>query len=510
MVAFLLVFFAAQLVPAAFDCDGCIEADIVYGDTEIEHARITKTVATTVIISSSGFSPLPIPVPNTEAGENGISVSINNHALLIFPMGRRGLNMLYVYDTTSKNWGKIYVHCPPLGVALQVRNLVGFCVVNTSILCVPYFKLTLQDDGSWSDDLGSGLCSYKLSTGNLTNPVILQHESQYGYVVKLYFAERGTNRLYEINLSEQESNYYDVPNYGEHELKITRLVSAVADNGSFTGLRIESSTSNSADVYHKWFSSTASSFSSKVIQTDTVSFNSRNLKYLVTFTANHKTMIVIYPEDGRTRPYLLDSTLNDPIHCKNMIGPVSHYLFCLTKENGPILINVKAGTSYTISISSNVTNIGELTNATLYLLTTEQEMIIVPILTPHRLVSLTVRNDDIRVMNGIQCDHNSSTQKDNDNAPVLPIVLPLFTFIVIVIVLVLLSLCLYKKYNYIIDALLQYFNYHILDTTEDESGTQDADGVVTTEAKQCSDKSVSMPEPRLRLPADGRASADER
>jgi len=145
---------------------------------------------------------------------------------------------------------------------------------------------------------------------------------------------------------------------------ITRLVSAVATDGSFTGLRVESSSGNSGDVYHKWFSSTAQTFSrtfwSKIIpSTETIAFNSHNLKYLVTFTANHKAMSM-KSEDGIQ--YKLDSSLCDPIKCQNMIGPVTYYLVCLTKESGPILINIKAGTSHTIMTGSNVIDIGRLTS----------------------------------------------------------------------------------------------------------------------------------------------------
>jgi len=349
----------------------------------------------------------------------------------------------------------------------------------------------MQDDGSWVDVSVSGLCSYSLSTINLTNSVILEYESQYGYAVKAYFAEQGTNRLHEIDLGEQESNYYNVPNYGEHELKITRLVSAVAFDGSFTGLRLESSTGNSDDVYHKWFSSIAQTFCSKIIpSTETIAFNSQNLKYLVTFSANHKAMIVI-SEDGTTRQYKLDSSLRDPIQYQNIIGPVDHYLVCLAKESGPILINVKAGTSRTIMTGSNVTNIGRLTDDTVYLLTNGQEMIIVPISTPHRLVNLTIHNDDIRVINSIEYDHNRSIQKDDHNVPVLLIVLSLL--VSAIVVLVSLSLCVYgvyKKRKWITDRLSQYRRL------------QD----VTTVPIQCRDNSVDIPESRLRSPPDGKPS----
>ena len=506
---FLLVSFAVfQLVPAKFDCDGHIEVDIVYGDTQVEHARINRTVATTVVIPArrlpeSGLDRLPTPIANSQAGENGITVSINNRTLLLFPMGRRGLQVLYLYDTISKTWDTIHVHCLPQGVALRDRELVGFCVVNTSIWCVPYsrpyFKLTLQDDGSWADDSGSGLCSCKLSTTNLTNSVILQYGSQYGHAVKLYFAEEGTNRLHEIDLGEQESNSFDVPDYGQHELKVSRLVSAVANDGSYTGLRLESSTDSSNNVYHVLFSSTAQSFSQKVIQTETIAFNSPNLKYLVTFTANHKKMIVI-PEDGAKRQQPLDSSLRDPIRCENIAGPVAHYLVCLAANSGPILINVKGGTSQTISIGSNVTNIGKLTNNTLYMLTNGQEMVILPVSTPHHLVNLTINNDNLRVMNSIECDHNNNIRNDDDSVPIWPIVLSIVLALVIVIV-VLISLCAYKKCKCITDKLSRLrLNYRILDTNQDDG--------VFAEARQCSDKSVVMPEqgPRPLQCADGRPS----
>ena len=124
--------------------------------------------------------------------------------------------------------------------------------------------------------------------------------------MKLYFAERGTNILHEIDLGQQEHCCYYVPDNGEHELKIRHLVSAIANDGSFTGLRLESSTDSSIDIFNVMFSSTTQSFHQKVIPSETIAFNSDNL---VTFSDNLKTMILI-SKNGTVRSHSIDSEPN--------------------------------------------------------------------------------------------------------------------------------------------------------------------------------------------------------
>ena len=107
-----------------------------------------------------------------------------------------------------------------------------------------------------------------------------------------------------------------------------------------------------------------------------------------------------------------------------MVRPGAHHLICLAAKAGPILINVKGGTSQTIPIASNITDIGKFTNDTVYLLTNEREMVVLPVSAPHCLVKLTVHNDDLRVMNTVGYNYNStSIHDDKDGVPVYPICL---------------------------------------------------------------------------------------
>jgi len=411
---FFILIIAASITTSQ-QCSSKLNVSILYDDGQIERVQlegIDLFTAFPVTATTPISMELPPATIDSQAGENGLLFNEESYRYFL-PLGNIGKRIMAVFDGATETWTSIGVYCEPVGLAIQSPNqIVGFCTVNTTNNCVQYFRLAQQDGGNWVDVSESGLCSYTLSTTNLTNPVILQYESQYGYAVKLYFAEQGTNRLHEINLSEQESNYYDVPNYGEYELKITRLVSAIATDGSFTGLRIESSTSKSADVYHVLFSSTAQSFSQNVIQTETAAFDSSTLDYLVSFTANHKTMVVI-SEDGTKRQYELYSTLDGPIRCESMVES----LICLAGNGlSPLLINVKTGTSQPITVGdSPVTRIGKLTKDTFYFLNSQQEMFFYVL--GSDLVHFgrfTVHSDNLRIMSSIgrlTCDSVQSTKQ---------------------------------------------------------------------------------------------------
>jgi len=119
--------------------------------------------------------------------------------------------------------------------------------------------------------------------------------------VKLYFAEQETKRLHVIDLAKQESEIpHDISSDGDHDLKIDRLVPAISNSGSFTGIQIESSTVDSSNnILHSYFSSTAQRFSQYAVSTETTAFDSYNLTYLVSFAANLRTLIIL--EDGTTR-----------------------------------------------------------------------------------------------------------------------------------------------------------------------------------------------------------------
>ncbi|XP_065916450.1 uncharacterized protein [Dysidea avara] len=328
----------------------------------------------------------------------------------------------------TETWNTIDVYCRPVGVAYRGDEIVGFCAVNDSvpIPCVSYFKVSMRD-GVWTDISRRGLCSYSLSTTNLTNPVILQYVSQIGHSVKLYIAEQGTSTLHEIDLGEQESETYD---YGDHDLKIDRLVPAIANNGSFIGIRIELSTNDFLNgVVHSYFSSTTQSFSQSVISTETVAFNSYNLTYLVSFTANLRTLIVF--EGGTTRQYSLVSTVDDPSKCKNMIGPDTHYLICLAQgSHGVMLINVTKFHSDEENISQivptgniQVIHIEVMNDKMFHLLNRQQEITFYVIVGPHvvPLETLTVRNTGFRIINSasnISCVdhmHGSISESNSDS-----------------------------------------------------------------------------------------------
>jgi len=107
-----------------------------------------------------------------------------------------------MFDMDTRQWSDTDTYCKPVGVANVGYNIVGFCdVISNLTPCVPYFKVQQTRDGQWTDVSSGGLCSYSLSTTNLTNPVILSYPSQYGYLAILYIAERETGVLHEIDSS---------------------------------------------------------------------------------------------------------------------------------------------------------------------------------------------------------------------------------------------------------------------------------------------------------------------
>ena len=407
---------------------------LVYGDTGIRRVVLhgmneVSSVAVGTIYTASTNSKLPPTTGgHSYAGENGIVDHSGN--TLMYPVGRLGLNTLYMFDMVTRQWSDIDIYCKPVGVAFVGHVIVGFCdVISNQMPCVPYFKLQQTSNGRWTNVSRGNLCSHGLSTTNLTNPVILPYASQYGYLVKLYIAERETGILHEIDLGNQEAKHYNIPRLSDHELKVDQIIPAVAKDGSFTGIRIADSSPNS--IYHILFSSTTQQFSQTSGQTETIAFDSYHLNYLVSFTANLRTMIVSYI-NGTTRQYTLLVTLDYPIQCENVVGLHNHYLVCLA-ESGlkPILINVASGSSQTIpNGDSPVAKLGTLNENTFYLLNTHQELSFYMITNSSsvHIGTYTVRsNSNFRLISftsNITCDINhvtanetNSTDLNEDNNP---------------------------------------------------------------------------------------------
>ena len=177
-------------------------------------------------------------------------------------------------------------------------------------------------------------------------------------------------------MGQQQSECYNIPHIGGHEVNIGRIVPAVAKDGSFTGIRIESFVGSSPNTINHVMFSTAQHFSPTNIQTETIAFDSYNLNYLVSFTTSLRTMVVSF-RNGTTRQNPLAVTLDDPIHCKNIAGPVSHYVICLAGDGfSPVMINVTSGTSKVIPVGdSPVAKLETLSENTFYLLNTHQELL---------------------------------------------------------------------------------------------------------------------------------------
>jgi len=373
VVGFLFFFFILAKILAIPQCSGSLNVYVVYEDTGIKHVALNgvgevSSVAVGMPYTVSTKLPLST-VSQSHAGENGIADYLIN--TLIYPAGRLGLNSLYMFDMGTRQWSDIDTYCKPIGVAYFYYDVVGFCdLISNPTPCVPYFKMQRTRDGQWRNGSSSGLCSYGLSTTNLTNPVILTYDSQYAPSVKLYFAEQETGMLHEIHLGQQESRRYIIPYQG---MNINRIVPAVAKDGSFTGIRIESLSPNT--INHVLFSSTAYRFTQTNVQTETIAFDSYNLNYLVSFTTSLRTMIVTF-RNGTTRQYPLAVTLDDPVQCENVVGPVNHYLICLAGGGfSPIIIDVTSGTSKAVPVGEfPVAKMEMLSENTFYLLNSHQEL----------------------------------------------------------------------------------------------------------------------------------------
>ena len=148
-------------------------------------------------------------------------------------------------------------------------------------------------------------------------------------------------------------------------VKIDWLVQA-----SNSSLRMICYTENSSDFYQKsflWQTETQpqqTGFTSGFVLTESAAFDSYNLDYLVTFSANRNTVFI--KEDRESLPFQLSHVLDDPSQCQNLVGPTIHYLICLA-ENGhlPLLINITSNsvTNQTIPVdeSKRIVTIGMLT-----------------------------------------------------------------------------------------------------------------------------------------------------
>lgn len=416
----------------ALKCSGLIDISIVDENAKVHIQVEGIDLVTANPVGTPSSAKLPLPTREDYAGQN--YVTVDEHHIQLFPAGKLGLNRLYSFNLTTKTWDSINVSCPPLGVAyVPSRDAIsGFCAVNTSVPCVPYFTLALQG-GKWTEMQTTpfGYYCIMLSSINLTDPIILQnYNSEYeANVVMLYFAERGTNKLYEVNLHEYQadSGVCYLPRYRSHSLEIEHLVPAIAGNGSFHGLRIESLIDDFSGIYQTLAYSNGEEliFSDKTINTASVAFNSYNLDYLVTF-ANNQTIVII-SQEGTAKQFPLNSALDDPIHCQNMaIGPSTHYLICLAGKGAALLISINDNvvTSQIIpSGKSSIVSMGWLTNHTFYLLNKQLEMMFFlfdsgPLLLGDYVVSST----NIRVVgsNGtITCSDVMATAKQNDVATII-------------------------------------------------------------------------------------------
>jgi len=377
----LLFFFLSTVSRIlAQECSGSANFDVVFDDTEIKRVAVNEVNQVSSFTVGKPFTlsttlPLLPRGKSSYAGENGVAYYWIGK--MLFPAGRRGLYSLFIFDMDTGRWSDTDVYCKPVGAAFWYSSeleIVGFCEVNNSspTPCIPYFKLKLIN-GQWTDVSGHGLCSYDLSTTNLTNPIILSFFSQYGYSVKLYIAERETGVLHEIDLGQQLTEHYNIPDQGENDLKINHIVPVATNDGSFTGVRIEAWSPNS--IKHVLFSSLTQQFLQTDVQTETIAFDSYNLNYFVSFTESLRTLIVSF-RNGTTRQYPLAVTVDDPGECENVARPYSHHLICLT-ENGriPVMINTVDGTNQTIPVGdSSVANLGMLNENSFYVLNSHQEL----------------------------------------------------------------------------------------------------------------------------------------
>ena len=451
-------------------CSGQFNVSVINEDGEVQHVQVEGINLFAAYPEGTPLlAKLPYPSEDDYAGQN--YVTINEHHIQLFPAGKLGLNHLYLFDLVSKTWDTIIVYCQPLGAAyIPSRDQIsGFCTVNTSVLCVPYFTLALQN-GRWTDVSKSGYCSNHLSGTNLTNSVILQNYSTdyEASVVKLYFAEQETNRIHEVDLVEYEAKIYHLPSYENHVLKSHHLVPAIAKDGSFHGLRIESFIDSSSSVYQTLASSGGLEleFALDTFNTPSTAFCSYELDYLVTF-ANAKTIVIIKGEEKSrtTKQFQLSTSLYIPIRCQNMpIAPYTHYMICLTSKESALLIIISDNEVTNQIIpngNSSITDMKWLTENTFYLLN-DQNQTSFFVLTPGLLWlgDYAVSSGNIRIVSssgGISC--SSVAAKDNHNN--LPLIIAASTVgtiilmaVAIVVIIILLKCSARKRFK----------NYKMVDT----------------------------------------------
>ena len=473
-VTFAFVFYTIISIAASVShgkCNGTVDFSILYNDGQIKNVTVdedsvsdsTITTNTPIALQLQGLLFKP---RESFAGENGLTINNERYNILLIPGGRSDSYVVHLFDYTTKAWNTIDVYCQPLGLAYRRERdvVVGFCRVNTTyydgtIMCVPYFVLRMEND-KWVDVSRSGLCSQALSTANITNPVILQGDTDIEFdAVRLYFGERGTNRLHEVSLSAGEANFYETDN---PTLKIDHLIPV--SNASFFGLRVVCNVENSTSLYQKLFSwqmdSTQQGFISGFVLTESTAFDSYNLDYLVTFNANRNTVII--KENGQSKYYPLLHPLDDPIQCQNLVGPVMHNLICLA-GNGhlPLLINVTDNrvTNQTISIdkSKKVINIGMLAENSFYLLNDQQELSIYLVSTtavylgtysirPNIDFIITAAFSNITChYNNVSFDMNADESEDESYLTVIIAIVTSISFVLVIVFIVIIIIVYYWK-----------------------------------------------------------------
>lgn len=420
-------------VPLNRTCNGSVDFSILYNDGRIVVVRMDGTYAirdTERNTPPTELQRLLFSKAESFAGENGITIRNNKQHIQLVPGGRSGAYAVYLFDYKTGVWSNVGVYCQPLGLVYRRESdeIVGFCAVNTTygpITCVPYFKLRIRNN-RWMDVSSDGSCSQPLSTANITNPVILQADSDYGVdETRLYFAERGTNRLHEIILSQGESHYYEL----DMVYKIDHLIPV--KNASFYGLRVVCRLGNSLSLYQRWFlwqldssQQQQTGFVGEFVVTEITesnAFDSYNLSYLVSFNSNRKAVII--KEDGHSKYYYtLPYALDEPIQCQNLVGPVTHHLICLARNGlSVLLINItNNATVIPVNKSREVIEIERLTENVFYLLDDQRELSVYLITsTVMCLGTYTVRPDtNFTIMSAssdISCSITENVNFDNSS-----------------------------------------------------------------------------------------------
>ena len=461
-----LVAVSSGLSASTHTCNGTVGFSILYEDGQIRNVSVdgvsgSATDKETITPNPDALQRLRFTRRESFAGENGIEIDNERFHILLIPGGASGY-VVHLFNYVTKVWSTIAVYCQPSGIAYRPESdeIVGFCRVNTTyydgtITCVPYFVLRMEND-EWVDVSRSGSCSQPLSTANITNPVILQGDTDVEFdAVRLYFGERGTNRLHEVSLSVSGgSNFYDVDGA---TLKIDHLFQA-----SNSSLRVTCYTENSSDFYQKsflWQTETQpqqTGFTSGFVVTESTAFDSYNLDYLVTFSANRNTVIII--KDGESQPFQLLHALDDPSQCQNLDGPATHYLICLA-ENGhlPLLINItnNSVTNQTLPVdeSKRIVKTGKLTENIFYLLNDQQEFSVYLITTTVICVGVyTVRSNTDFLITRTSGDINCTIMEEIDlntdeshSVPVVAIVVPTVTVFAAVIFLGILFIVVWRQ-----------------------------------------------------------------